>query len=163
VATNRRGDWVAVWSSTEDVDGLLGTDRDVFVSRSSDNGQSWSKSGPLNTNAADDPREDSSPVIVTDGVGNWLSIWHAWGGLTYLDGSDADIIVAYSRDAGRTWSDPAPINRESSEDEGDDLFPGIATDDSGHWVAIWQTFFSIPGNVTESEWRVVAAPGAIED
>lgn len=163
VATDRRGEWVAVWGSAEDVDGLAGTDRDVFFSRSSDNGDTWSKAKALNTNAANDPREDSSPVVVTDGAGNWLAIWHAWGGLTYVDGSDADIIVAYSRDGGRSWSEPEPINKEPSGDEGDDLFPGIATDASGHWVAIWQTFFSIPGNVSESEWRVVAAPGAIED
>ena len=163
IATDRRGKWVAVWSSSEDVGNVLGSDRDVFISRSKDNGGSWSKAEALNTNAANDPREDSSPVVVTDGDGNWLAIWHAWGGLTYTDGSDADIIVAYSRDDGRTWSDPDPINREPGAEEGDDLFPGVATDASGHWVAIWQSFFSVPGNVTESEWRVVAAPGAIED
>ena len=45
---------VAVWTSVDDLGGTIGTDIDILVSRSTNNGASWTAPAPLNTNAASD-------------------------------------------------------------------------------------------------------------
>jgi len=162
LASDGRGHWVAVWTSADSLGEAIGVDRDVLISRSIDNGMSWSQARALNQNAAVDTREDSSPVIVTDGLGNWLVAWHAWGGFTYDDGSDADIVAAYSHDNGATWSVPVHANRRAQKDNVDDILPGLATDGAGHWVAVWQSFHPPSVAAGASEWRVVAVRGTIE-
>jgi Neuraminidase (sialidase) len=163
LATDGRGHWLAVWSSADNLDDTIGVDRDILVSRSSDNGRTWTPSKALNLNAAVDAREDSSPTLVTDGLGNWLVAWHAWGGLSYDDGSDADVVVAYSRDNGATWSVPMHANKQARQDEVDDILPGIATDGAGNWVALWQAFHVDAEMSGMNEWRVIAIQGRIED
>ena len=61
VATDSAGNWVAVWCSADTLDGTLDIDEDIFVSRSTDNGETWSASAALNTNAADDADDDRAP------------------------------------------------------------------------------------------------------
>ena len=161
LATDGRGHWVAVWTSADSLGDAIGADRDVLTSRSRDNGTTWSQAKALNQNAAVDSREDSSPDIVTDGLGNWMVAWHAWGGFTYDDGSDADIVVSHSSDNGRTWSPPHDANRHARRDNVDDLLPGLATDGAGHWVAVWQSFHPPRSRTEDFEWRVLAARGAI--
>ena len=161
LASDGRGNWIAVWSSADSLGDTIGVDRDILVSRSMDNGSSWSTARALNRNAAVDAREDSAPTIASDGMGNWLVAWHAWGGLNYRDGSDADIAVAYSADDGTTWSEPVHINENPSRDGLDDLLPSLATDGAGHWLTVWQAFHPPDASVKTSEWRVLAAPGLL--
>ena len=162
LATDRRGNWVAVWSSALSFDGGLGFDMDILVARSKDNGVSWSNPEPLNSNAARDSREDSSPELITDGQGHWVAIWHSWGGYEYTDGGDADIAISHSRDGGQSWSNPALINRASAEDNVDDLLPAIATDRTGNMVVVWQSIYPIDDMRRVAEWRVIAASGSFE-
>ena len=58
VATDEGGNWVAVWYSTDDLNdpslGYIGTDGDILVARSTDNGATWTAPAPLNTNASTD-------------------------------------------------------------------------------------------------------------
>jgi hypothetical protein len=161
LASDGRGNWITVWSSADSLGDTIGVDRDILVSRSSDNGSSWSTARALNRNAATDAREDSSPTIASDGMGNWLVAWHAWGGLNYRDGSDADIAVAYSADDGTTWSEPVHINDNPTGDGLDDLLPSLATDGAGHWLTVWQAFHPPDASVKTSEWRVLAAAGLL--
>jgi hypothetical protein len=74
IATDGAGNWVAVWQSSEDLSGA-GTDRDIFVARSSDNGAAWFAPAVLNSNAATDSGDDVAPRIATDGAGNWVAVW----------------------------------------------------------------------------------------
>jgi hypothetical protein len=162
LASDGRRKWVAVWSSADSLGETKGVDRDILVSRSADNGDSWSTARALNRNAAVDSREDASPAIASDGTGSWLVIWHAWGGLNYRDGSDADIAIAYSVDDGQSWSEPVHINERPMSDGIDDLLPSLATDGVGHWVAAWQSFQPPDETTKASEWRVLAAPGLLK-
>jgi hypothetical protein len=49
--------WIAAWQSREDLNDA-GTDSDIFVSRSTDDGVSWSTSQALNSNATTDLGDD---------------------------------------------------------------------------------------------------------
>lgn len=147
VATDGAGLWIAVWYSRTDVDlggGMTaGTDADIFYSRSTDNGATWSALMPLNTNAASDSRNDEVPDIATDGQGNWLVVWASeedfplGGGLSA--GTDQDIFYARSSDNGLTWSDPAPVNSNVAGMGGSDRRPKIATDRQGTWMVVWES------------------------
>ncbi|HET9064156.1 MAG TPA: sialidase family protein [Candidatus Binatia bacterium] len=158
-ATDGRGKWIAAWSSAVNLEGIRGKDRDILYSASTDNGVTWSPAANLDADAANDAREDTGPVVVTDGKGRWGVMWHSWGGISYRDGSDADILVSFSDDDAKTWSDPAPVDRAAGQDTSDDLLPTMATDDQGHWVGVWQTYFPSTGSVARAEWRMIAAAG----
>jgi hypothetical protein len=49
--------WIAVWQSREDLNNV-GIDSDIFFSRSTDDGASWSASQALNSNASTDFGDD---------------------------------------------------------------------------------------------------------
>jgi hypothetical protein len=49
--------WIAVWQSREDLSDA-GIDSDIFFSRSTDDGVSWSASQALNSNATADTGND---------------------------------------------------------------------------------------------------------
>lgn len=139
VATNGQGDWVAVWWSEEpDIAGDIGSDRDILVARSNDNGASWTAPAPLNTNADGDAGGDEFVQVTTDGPGHWVAVWSSGepdiaGGI----GADVDILVARSVDNGATWTDPAPLNTNAGDDTGVDFDPQVTTDGQGNWVAVW--------------------------
>jgi hypothetical protein len=79
VTTDGGGNWVAVWHSDENLfdpnlGDYIGTDRDILVARSPDNGATWTAPAAVNTNAATDSGGDSAPQVTTDGGGNWLAV-----------------------------------------------------------------------------------------
>ena len=161
MASDGRGHWIAVWSSADSLGDTIGVDRDILISVSTDNGDTWSASRALNRNAAVDSAEDSAPVIVSDGLGNWIVAWSAWGDLGYAAGSDADIAIAYSADDGASWTEPTHINDRAAGDAVDDLLPALATDGRGHVVGVWQSFNPPDENAKDSEWRILAASTSI--
>jgi len=138
-ATDNNGNWVAVWSSNENLGAALGADYDIFVSRSVDNGANWSNPTPLNNNAAADDGDDRSPRIATDANGNWMVTWSSTDKLGDTIGSDSDILFARSIDNGANWSSPLPLNTNASGDGGSDTTPSIAADTQGNWVVVWMT------------------------
>src|ERR1041385_1807320 len=99
IATDGHGMWIVVWESTENLGGTIGTDRDIFFSRSTDNGQTWTPQAVLNTDAtADGNRDDYAPRIATDTQGHWVVVWY--------DASFHNVHVARSNDNGATWNPP---------------------------------------------------------
>ena len=56
----------------------------------------------LNTNAGSDSGHDWYAQVTTDRVGNWVAVWDSTDTLGGTIGSDADILVSRSADAGAT-------------------------------------------------------------
>lgn len=137
IVTDGHGNWVVSWTSYGPLGGAVGPDFDILVSRSMDGGLTWSAAAPLNPNASSDSRHDSGAVIRTDGQGNWVAIWTSWDPLGGSLGSDQDVLVSRSSDAGATWSAAAPLNGNAAIDTVDDNVTDLVTDGAGHWLAVW--------------------------
>ncbi|UCG16868.1 MAG: exo-alpha-sialidase [Phycisphaerales bacterium] len=152
VTTDGAGNWVAVWWST----GMFGTDYDILVSRSTDDGATWTDPAPLNNDAAADSRQDKQPQVTTDRAGNWVAVWFFMDSLGGPFGSDYDILVARSTDDGATWTDPAPLNSGAATDSGNDLSPQVTTDAGGNWVAAWHSSENLAGTIG-SDYDILVA------
>ncbi len=131
--------WLAVWVSEEDLDGKLGSDMDLLFSRSTDAGQTWSDPRPLNVGSDEDWGDDSAPTLATDGKGTWVVVWESKATLGNTLGGDPDLLVARSRDAGQSWSAPAPLEKRALKDHAFDLSPALAVDGHGTWQVVWSS------------------------
>ncbi len=140
VTTDGGGNWVAVWVSDDDLGGTIGSDGDILVSRSLDNGATWTAPAPLNTNADTElGSSESSPQVTTDGGGNWVAVWDSWDDLGGTIGTDFDILVSRSTDNGVTWTALVALNTNADTDSNQDERPQVTTDGAGNWVAVWQS------------------------
>lgn len=90
IATNG-SEWVVAWASNDPLDGALGSDFDILLSTSKDNGATWTPVSALAANAASDLGDDTAPALATDGK-NWVVVWQSVedGG----SGPDSDIIFS---------------------------------------------------------------------
>jgi hypothetical protein len=148
IATDGAGHWVCVWASTENLGGTIDTDPDMFVSRSADNGATWSPMAVLNSNAATDGANEDKPDIATHPGGFWLAAWHSWADLTTgTAGTDQDILSCYSVDSGATWSTVAALNNNADSDSGSDRIPDVAVDSAGNWLAAWNSSQDLTGSI----------------
>ncbi len=147
VATDDMGNWVAIWRSDEEFSGTLnlGTDEDLLVSRSTDDGGTWSAPAALNTNGGSDSGGDFAPTLASDKAGNWVAVWDSDENVGGTAGTDFDILVSLSSDAGVTWSAPVPLNTNATTDSGSDMEPAIATDGAGTWVVGWHSNENVGG------------------
>lgn len=136
IATDGKGNWVAVWSAVNS-GGTLGTDVDLLVARSIDNGANWSIPIPLNTNATTDTGDDYTPDVATDGQGHWVVVWRSDDTLGGTIGSDTDMLIARSINNGASWTNPVPLNSNAGTDSGVDSSPRLVTDCKGNWLAAW--------------------------
>ncbi len=135
VVTDRAGHWVATWYTHDDHGGTLGDDTDILVSRSTDNGATWTPSAPLNSDATTDTTGDNTPSIATDGAGLWVAVWHK----KVTEEGDYDIYTSHSTDNGETWSPLSLLHDDMADDAGYDGSPSITTDNNGHWVVVWNS------------------------
>ncbi len=142
IAGDGHGHWVAVWSSTENLGGSIGADRDILVARSNDNGVTWSIPATLNSDAAVDVGSDFWARIVTDGAGRWLTAW-----VSNNDLSDLDIRYATSTDNGLTWSNFTVLNSNGGTDTRDDAAPTLVLSDSGTLLAAWHSAENLGGTI----------------
>lgn len=160
VATDGSGVWIVVWHSDDPLGGSIGLDTDILVSRSLDGGVTWSAPSPLNSSAPSDSREDVDARLASDGGGNWLAVWASELGLGGLIGRDLDVLTARSTDGGASWSPVQPLTPNASTDAGDDLFPQLAADRAGRWVALWESLDRLGGTIgPDSDILVAAASG----
>ncbi|MCH8149003.1 MAG: exo-alpha-sialidase, partial [Planctomycetes bacterium] len=65
VTTDGDGNWVAVWTSRDSLGSTIGFDSDILVSRSSDNGATWTDAEALNDFANSDSSLDRFPQVTT--------------------------------------------------------------------------------------------------
>jgi hypothetical protein len=159
VTTDGAGNWVAVWHSDDSLGGTIGTDWDILVSRSADAGGTWTAPARLNTNAGSDSGGDYDPQVTTDGVGNWMAVWESGDSLGETIGTDTDVLVSRSADAGATWTDPAPLNTNAGSDSGDDGAAQVTTDGAGNWVAVWVSGDSL-GDTIGTDWDILVSRSA---
>jgi Neuraminidase (sialidase) len=141
------GRWVAAWSSSDSLGDRIGGDSDIFVSRSRDNGSTWSYPAPLNANAVYDTGFDTSPFVASDGEDLWLTVWSSGESFGGRLGIERDILVSRSTDGGASWSDPAPLNQNAETDDSSDWSPRIATNGKGVWVAVWSSADTLGGSI----------------
>jgi cysteine-rich repeat protein len=138
-APDGAGGWLVVWASTDSLGNTIGIDFDIFVTRSTDGGATWSPVRALNGNAIGDQALDDRPQLATDGAGTWVVVWVSDDTLADTIGPDLDVLTARSVDGGATWSTPRALNGNAATDTGADGAPVVATDRQGTWVAVWET------------------------
>ncbi|MHC4696225.1 MAG: M6 family metalloprotease domain-containing protein, partial [Planctomycetota bacterium] len=147
LTTDGQGNWLAVWESYDDLGGTFGIDHDILVSRSTDNGASWTAPAPLNSNAASDSGDDYDPQLTTNGRGDWLAVWESTDDFSGTIGTDGDILFSNSTDNGASWTVPTPINSNAASDSGDDAFPQLTSDGQGNWLAVWESTNDLGGTI----------------
>lgn len=158
LAGDGKGHWICAWSSSDSLGDTIGKDRDLLLVRSDDGGRTWTKRAALNQEAAGDSGDDDTPELAVDGAGNWVAVWTSWDRRGALRGADADLLVAMSRDAGRTWTPSAVLNTNAKTDHGEDVQPALATDGAGLWIAAWSST-ETAGNVLGGDTDIQAAIG----
>jgi hypothetical protein len=156
VISDGAGNWIAAWNSSETFGDTLGSDSDLLVARSTDNGTTWTAPAVLNSAAATDVEDDLGPEFATDGAGNWLVAWHSWDSQGDTIGLDADILVARSTDNGTTWTASAILNTNAATDSGNDDFVRLATDRAGNWIAVWVSTDNL-GDTIGTDYDILAA------
>jgi len=109
IATDGKGNWVAVWVNGEESGpgGFPPFDFDIHISTSTNNGGTWTPPTSLRSNDALFGIWDYQPNITTDGNGTWMIVWSS---LAF------DIFTATSTDNGATWTDPIIPNFNSQTD-----------------------------------------------
>jgi hypothetical protein len=149
VAYDGSGTWLLAWHG---IDRALGGDFDVFVSRSTDGGLTWSPAAPLDPGAAADTGDDAFVSVAGDGSGTWVAAWHSEGAVG-ADG-DFDVLVSRSTDGGLTWSAPVLADPADTMDGGaNDFAPHVVTDRAGTWLVAWQAEGPVIGGFPPYELR----------
>lgn len=158
LAGDGKAHWICAWSSSDSLGDTIGKDRDLLLVRSDDDGKTWTRREPLNSEAAWDSGDDDTPELAADGAGNWLAVWPSWDRRGAQRGADADLLMALSRDHGRTWSASAVLNTNAKTDRGEDIAPSVATDGAGAWIAAW-TSTETAGEVLGGDRDIQVAAG----
>lgn len=151
VAAGGSNAWVAVWESSRNLGGQIGTDRDILVARSTNGGATWTNAAALNSNAAADSGEDTQPRVAADGLGNWIAAWSSTDDLGETIDGDSDILFSRSTNGGQSWSAMQVLNTNAASDGGADEQPDIRTDRAGTWLAAWQSNDELVGLVKDPE------------
>ena len=147
-ATDGHGNWLAIWNSTNSLEGTIGTDLDILFSGSADNGLTWTAPRPLHANAATDHALDFESDLATDGTGTWIGVWSSSADVGQPGPPDFDILFVRSTDNGASWSYPALVgDPDGVPDSGGDFIPQVTTDGSGNWVAVWESFDDLGGQI----------------
>lgn len=143
LASDRNGNVIAVWASSENLNATAGTDFDIFYARSGDNAATWSAPTTLYTYANADNQTDRSPQVAFDGSNTWMAVWDSTFNLNNTIGTDQDILMTLSTDNGATWSNPVAVNGAVG-DVSDDFNPSVTGDGLGNWVVVWNSVGGVP-------------------
>ena len=97
VAVDSSGHLHAVWSSTSDIGGAVGSDADIFYSV--DTGAGWSTPELVHTSGTSDSIDDLGPRLAVDAAGVVHVLWYRR--LSSIDGQ-----LAYAQRTAGGWSAP---------------------------------------------------------
>lgn len=126
IASGSANTWIVAWESG----GAASDEIEILVSRSDDNGQSWSEA----TVVSDSPRSDSKPSIATDGLGTWIVAWDA-PNANVPHAASRDIFMSRSADNGVTWSPARLLATDTDARQDTDVVIHASSD--GVWIAVW--------------------------
>lgn len=148
IASDAKGNWVVVWSSQDDFNGIIGPDPDILIAQSIDPSKGWTglTAVPSATNDSGGTF-DFTPHIATDRKGNWVVVWSTYGDPKWTIGTDHDILVSKSKDNGTTWSQPEPLHNNATSDSGPDCNPHVACDSNGNCIAVWTSDDDLKGTI----------------
>ena len=96
LATDGTGSWAVVWETDEDLGGTVGTDWDLVVSRSVDEGLNWSAGVVLNSEAETDLGGNYFPRIASQPGGSATVSWHSDDNTNNAVGTDWDVFFAWN-------------------------------------------------------------------
>ena len=143
VDTDRDGNWVVAWEGEAGIVGH-GSDLEIYYSRSTDAGASWSPTGLLNSTALVDGSATDGQPSLSFGDGVWVTTWATPHNLDGDASADLDIVVSRSVDGALTWSDAALVGSTATIDKSsDDRVPKIATDKQGNWMIVWRSYYNL--------------------
>lgn len=142
VVTDGLGTWLISWIFDDDTPGV---DSEVMVSRSSDNGATWSLPMLIASDAATSSGYNNRPRLAADGTGRWMATWHT---ADPVNGDD-DIRFTTSSDNGFTWAPVAWLMATAPLDTINQNWPDVATDGHGHWVISYNEF-----GIAAVDWRI---------
>lgn len=135
--TDGKGRWICVVGQCPGTLMDQEEEKDLYIFRSDDNGETWTSEELLHPEFATDDRSDRFPQLATDGNGNWVVVW-----LTQREGVQPGtyggtriVFVSRSDDHGNTWSTPSRLN-PAYDDVGmdEEEMPLLATDGDGTWM-----------------------------
>lgn len=155
LATDRQGHWVVVWLSEA---APSSEDRDVYFSRSSDNGATWAPQAPLHPDlAAWRKVSDGSPRVSAYDADEWQVVWMSTDSLGASLGNDFDLLTSHSRDGGQTWSGPSALFARAAHDgSAEDYDPTIVMSATGKALVVWSSTDSLEGTVGE-DWDILVS------
>ncbi len=136
-ATDKSGNWIVVWTSSDSLVSTIGTDFDILFTRSTNNGTSWSSPAALNSNFAG-TLGDIQPHIAYGG-GEFFVTWSSFDSLSSTIGIDLDIFGSRSTDGGATWETLDYVNDYAASDTSVDSHPASAASNGGFWMTIWRS------------------------
>lgn len=145
LACDKAGDWVAVWTSAPQ-----GLPPVIYVANTIDDGHTWATPKPLSHKPAAGAKPGpaaSAPRVAANAAGEWIAVWASNEALDGSGKTDDDIHFSVSTNSGGTWSAPAALNTNASDDVGKDANPKIAADGQNGWIVVWESMDTLGGTL----------------
>ncbi|HXC50483.1 MAG TPA: exo-alpha-sialidase [Candidatus Limnocylindrales bacterium] len=134
IATDGEGTWIIVWPG-HNIGGAIYTD--IYATRSTDGGNTWSPPATLVADAAGDAPGVIGTQVFWSG-GAWVVTWVTGGYDISTDQQvDRDLFASHSTDGGLTWAAPSALH---ADDQTDDDSARLASDGAGNWIATWPSY-----------------------
>ena len=145
IATDGKGGFMVAFASNDAL-ATKDSEWDILVTRSWDQGATWSEPTLVTANQAADPGDSEAPRIATDGAGRWVVVFESKCAFGTGAGADVDILYSRSVNGGQSWSSPKLLPHYGDSDGANvEAAPTIATDGLGAWVAAWTSAFNLDG------------------
>jgi hypothetical protein len=109
----------------------------LLVSHSWDSAATWSYRVNPDVNEGFSVVTDTAPLAAGDGQGGWALVWPSKDPSDGNLGTDADILVAFSRDHGARWTTPVALDPSAASDSVDDKPDAILAIGPGRWLVTW--------------------------
>lgn len=140
VAYGSGGVWIAVWTSTNDLGGPIGSDNDILASVSVDDGVTWSAPTFVNSDASSDSAATSGdilPTVVAGSGSEWVVAWNK------NEGTSGSQFFASSTNNGSSWSTRTALGIGGNSDG-----QGISVGYNGSkYVAAWSSTNTLGGTI----------------